>query len=233
MHLLLMSMLCIVGDDHSQSYGIAKENLARVKGCFAALVKRVSIRLSTMDIDMRGFRLFIAALFPPGNFISDAVSVIDIFSAITHCRLWDYSFYNPIEEICKEYGEDDPELSKYISSYKAELAGFKATTKIIDFIEECNDEEDIACSDDSIDQYMARYDKKYYRRLAVKLKSPVAENSLEYVDHFWRSLADLFLLPSLPVLLDSIHRGCTEITWSISSKAASKIESCPPFLSTF
>ena len=116
-------------------------------------------------------------------------------------------------------------MSKYISSYKAELAGFKATTKIIDFIEECNDEEDIAYSDDSIGQFKARYDKKYYRRLAVKLKSPVAENSLEYVDDFWRSIADLFLLPSLPVLLESIHRGCTEITWSISSKAASKIES--------
>ena len=197
----------------------------RIQGCFAALVKRVSLKLSTMDIDMHGFRLYVSTLFPPGDFVFKNDTIMEIFSAITHNRLWDHFYYSPVEQICKEFGWEDLEVRGWINRYKAELAGFKATTKIIDYIKECNDEDEIADSEQSIHLYKARYDKKYCRKLTVKLKVPVTEKSLDYIDEFWRSIADLFLLPSLPVLLEKIREGSTEVTWFISAIAASQIES--------
>ena len=174
---------------------------------------------------MEGFRLYIKTLFPPGDFISKTDSITEIFSAITHNLLWDYFFYNPVEEICKKFGGKDSDLRKWISSYKSDLAGFKATTKIIDYIRECKDGSDIADSKCSISQYKARYDPRYYRKLTTKLDVPITRKSLLYIDQFWKSISELFRLPSLPVLLESIHEGCTEITFMISAQIASEIES--------
>ncbi len=202
-----------------------KENFARIKGCFASLVDRVSVKLSAMNINMERFRTFVAILFPPGDFISDTATIIEIFNALTHKQLWDHSSYSAFESIYKEFGEEDAELKIWMNNYKAELAGFKATTKIIDYIKECNTEDEIADSEQSIRQYKGKYDKRYCRRLTMKLKSKITEKSLEYVDEFWRSVADHFFLPSLPIRLDSIHEGCTEISWLISTQSASQIES--------
>ena len=73
-------------------------------------------------------------------------------SGITHY------YCTPIEEIAKEFGGDDLELRGWIDDYKSELAGFKATTKIVDYIKVCNDEEEIADSDQSLQKDIARYD---------------------------------------------------------------------------
>lgn len=178
---------------------------------------------------MKDFCLFVANLFPPGDFLSNLDTVVDVFRAITNNKLWSYLNYNPLQEICKEFGKDDPMFKEWLNKYVLDLAGFKATTKIIDYIEEHSNKED---ADDSelddperpLSQYAARYDKRYYRKLTLKLKVKVTKESLEYIDEFWRSVADLFSLTSLPVLLDSIHEGCTEITWLIPTKAASQIK---------
>ena len=150
------------------------------------------------------------------------LTVTEIFSTITHKRLWDYSDYSPIDEICNEYGKEDEEFQGWIQKYKADLAGFKATTKIIDYIEELDS---IADPEESIMQHRGVYDKNYRNKLTMKLHSKITDKSLEYIDSFWRSVADHFLLPSLPVHLESIRRGCTEITWLVPIQAASKIES--------
>ena len=109
------------------------------------------------------------------------------------------------------------------SDYKAELAGFKATTKIVDFIKACSDEEEIADSDQSIRHNMARYDKRYCRKLTIKLRARVTEKSLRYSDEFWRSNADHSFLPCLSVLLDDIQRGCIEVTWCVPTLLALQI----------
>lgn len=157
--------------------------------------------------------------------MSNTATIAEIFDALTRNRLWGHFSYSTFELIYKDFGKDDLELHDLIDSYKAKLAGFKATTKIIDFIKECNDDDEIADSEQSIYQDKGRYDKKYCRRLTMKLKRRITEKSLEYIDEFWRSVADNFFLPSLPVQLDSIREGCTEISWLISAQAASKIES--------
>lgn len=173
---------------------------------------------------MNDFRLYISTLFSPGDFISKCDSISEIFSAISHNLLWDYFFYHPVEQICKDFGNRNSELKRLINNYKSDLAGFKATTKIIEYIRECKDENEIADPKKSISQYKARYDPQYCRRLAVKLNVPITIKSLIYIDQFWKSVSDLFLLPSLPVLLESIHEGCTELTLLISVKLASKLE---------
>ena len=210
--------------DKGISAEIIKENQARIKLSYASLVIKVTSKLGGKDIDMKDFRLYILNLFPPGDIIPDTVSVADIFEAVSRHQLWDYSHCTPIEGIAKEFGGDDLELRRWIDDYKSELAGFKATTKIVDYIKVCNDEEEVADSDQSLRKDIARYDRRYCRKLTVKLKSRVTEKSLDYIDQFWRSIADHFLLPSLSALLDSIREGCVEVTWLVPTLSALQIQ---------
>ena len=228
-HLLYLTysgnLLCpLVGcDDDTQPAQLVKENTKWIKGCFASLVNKVSLKLNA--VNMKEFRTFAANLFPPGDIFTNTESVMEVFNTLTHCRLWDYSDYSTFVAINREFGGGDPELKRWIDNYKAELAGFKATTKIIDHIKGCDSGDEIADSEQSLGQYKARYDKQYCKKLSLKLDTRVTEKSLEYIDQFWRSVADLFVLPPLPVLLESIRIGSTEITWFISLFAAIQIES--------
>ena len=204
--------------------GIIRKIQIKIKGSFATLVRKVTRKLKKSDVDMEDFRLYILNLFPPGDIIVDTVSVADIFAAVSRHQLWDYLNYAPIEEIAKEFGGNDLELRGWIDDYKSELAGFKATTKIVDYIKLCSDEKEIADSDQSLREDIARYDRRYCRQLTVKLKSRVTEKSLDYIDQFWRSIADHFLLPSLSALLDSIQEGCVEVTWLVPTLSALQIQ---------
>ena len=203
---------------------ILKENKATIKGSFAALVHKVTEKLERRDLSIKGFRLYMVNLFPPGDIIADSLTVTDIFEAISRHRLWDYSYCTPLEKIVDEFGGDDLELRGWIKDYKAKLAGFKATTKIVDYIKMCSDEEEIADAEQSLREDMARYDRQYCRKLAMKLKSRVTEKCLDYIDQFWQSIADHFFLPSLPVLLDSIQEGCVEVTWLVPTLSAIQIQ---------
>ena len=211
-------------DDDKRSAGIIKEIKAKINGSFATLVRKVTGKLAKRDINMKDFRLYVVNLFPPGDIITDVVSVADIFEIVSRHQLWDYTHYTPIEEVAGEFGGDDPELRGWISDYKAELAGFKAMTKIMDYIKVCDDDEDIADSEQTIRQNMARYDKRYCRKLTIKLKARVTEKSLCYIDEFWRSIADHFFLPCLSVLLDTIQEGCVEVTWCVPTLSALHIQ---------
>ena len=146
--------------DNEMSAKIVKENHAKIKGSYATLVRKVRSKLGGKDIDMKDFRLYILNLFPPGDLIADTISVADIFEAVSRHQLWDYSYCTPIEEIAKEFGGDDLELRRWIDDYKSELAGFKATTKIVDYIKVCNDEEKIADSHQSLRKDIARCEAK-------------------------------------------------------------------------
>ena len=173
---------------------------------------------------MGDFLLYITTLFPPGDFVAYAKSVTEVFRAITQNQLWDYNSFTPVEEIVKKFGENDPQLTGWINNYKSEVAGFKAVTKIAVYIQACREEEDIADSEQSIRQNLARYDRRYCHKLSIKLKARITEKSLDYIDQFWRSIADYFLLPSLPVLLDTIKEGCVEVTWLVPTVPALQME---------
>ena len=204
--------------------GILKENMAKIKHSFATLVGKVTGKLEkrSQAIDMKRFRLHILTVF--GDVIAGALSMPDIMASVSRHQLWDYSCCTPIEKIAEEFGGDDGELREWISSYKSELSGFKATTKIVDYIKVCNEEQDIADSSQSIKEDMKRFNRLYCRKLTFKLKSHVVGKSLGYIDELWRSIADHFLLPSLTSLLDSIHEGCMCVTWLVPTLSALQIQ---------
>ena len=207
------------------SITVVKRNLAKIKGSFATLVTNITFNLTKKSIDIGELLFYITILFPPGDFIEYAKSVAEVFKAITYHQLWDYCSFTPVEQIVEKFGENDPLLTEWISAYKSELAGFNAVTKIADYIEACSDDEDVADSEQSIRQNIARYDKRYCRKLSIKLKpARITEKSLDYIDQFWRSIADYFVLPSLPVLLDTIKEGCVEVTWLVPTVPALQIQ---------
>ena len=207
---------------------IFRKNLTKIKGSFATLVMRVTKRLERKEIDMKGFRMYIINLFPPGDIISNASGVTDIFEIISRHQLWDYTHYAPIEEISEKFGGDDPELTEWIKDYRLKLAGFYATSKIVDYITVLKSEEEIAEPEESLRQDLARYDKHYCKKLTIKLKARITDNCLDYIDQLWRSIAEYFSLPSLSVLLDSIHEGCIEVTWCVPTPLAFQIQTNIP-----
>ena len=184
---------------------------------------RVSERLEKGNIDMKRFRLHIITAF--GDVITGTDgSVGDIIGALSRHKLWNYSCCNPIEEIAIEFGGDDTELKGWISDYKSELAGFKATIKIVDYIKVCNAEDEIADSSQSLQMDITRYNKRYCKALRIKLNSQVTDKSLGYIDQLWMSIADYFLLPSLSSLLERIKTGCVEVTWLVPTLSALQIQ---------
>ena len=158
---------------------------------------------------MKKFRLHILSLY--GDILDGAVSVTDIMAAITRHQL-SYFCFTHIEKIVKEFGGDDIELAGWIRDYKSELAGFKTTTKIVDYIDE-------------VGQEVIDASQSLCPKLTVRLEPHVMrEKTLDYVDQLWGSIADHFLLPSLPALLDSIHGGCVEVTWLVPTLSALQIK---------
>ena len=190
---------------------MSRRNLVKIKESFATLLKHVAGKLKTKELDLEMFHFFMVALFPPGTCIPLS-NVVKIFEAVTSKGLWSYWHYTPVEKIVAEYAPKDDEMKGWLDSYKKQLSGFKATTKIADAIELYSIDE---FENDPSRCLTVAYDPDYLQRLSLKLKTPVTEKSLEYIDDLWISLAEYFLLPSLSVLLDKIRSGCIEVSWLI------------------
>ena len=204
---------------------VIKENIEKINRSFANLMIKVTDKLKNKVIDLKKFRLYILTSFNTGDILDGTESVADIMEALSCRQLWDYSCFTHIEGLVKDFGGEDKELARWIRDYKSELAGFKATTKIVDYIKVYSAEQEIADSSQSLRENMARYDHQYCHKLTVKLESHVMrEKTLDYVDELWRSIAEYFLLPSLPALLNSIHGGCVEVTWLVPTLSALQIK---------
>ena len=190
---------------------MTRRNLVKIKDSFATLLKDVAVKLKTKELDLEAFRFFIVALFPPGKCIPQSTNIITIFEAVTQNELWSYWHYTPVEKIVMEYAPHDDEMKGWLDNYKKELSGYKATTKIADVIELYSIDEEANPGK----PLSLKYDGEYLHQLTMKLKTPVSEKTLLYVDDLWLSLAEYFLLPSLSVLLDSIKKGCVEVSWLV------------------
>ena len=75
----------------------------------------------------------------------------------------------------------------------------------------------------------ARNGKQYYQTLSVKLGAEFTDQTMDYIDNFWKKFAELHNLPPHVAILDSIHEGCVSIVWRIPSHIAPKIlDAAPP-----
>ena len=164
-------------------------------------------------VDIEKFRLFVAALFPPGDCIPQLpTSLTKVFEAITHHGLWDYIHYSPLVRIARNFGAGDPEVEIWIQNYLKDL---KAYT-IVASIEDCIDSDLDACTDQSRAD-IAKYDPRYNR--PVEWKTDFDDHSLQHLINVWEMFSAQFLLPVSPptALLDRLRKGCVSVTWLVPS----------------
>ena len=178
---------------------------------------------------MKDFCMFLECLFPPGDCIPESSSIDEIFKVIYRNKLWDHLNYSPLQEIVKKFVGDDEDLNTRFTNYRKDLASYKATTKLVDYIE-------VVASDPSGDdllseeeeqekpeQQPAKYDRRYYRKLSVKLEAKFTSHTLEYLDDLWKEFADLYNLPPLVTLLDCVCKSSILIVWLIPAHLALQI----------
>ena len=173
---------------------------------------------------MRKLRLFLRT-FSPGECIPETTDIHQVFDALSCNKLWDSWNYYLLEQIAEEFGAGDHEIASWIDAYLQDLKSYKVSTKLIDHIATVDS---VSVVEDTKDK-PARYDKQYYQKLSLKLKTNFTDQTMDYIDHLWNKVAELYGLPPCVVILDSIRKGCVSIVWRIPSHIAPKIlEASPP-----
>jgi len=224
---------CAAGKKTKQevSRAVARESRQKINSRFGALLKHSCKKLREKNIDMKDVCRFLEGLFPPGDCIPDSSSIDDIFKAISHNKLWDYWNYSPLQKIVQEFVGDDQELKAQIETYKKDLASYKASTKLVDYIEAVNSSHrgvDLLLEEEEQGQQPAKYDSRYYRKLTAKLETKFTSHTLEYLDDLWKEFSDLYNLPPLVTLLDCVLKNSITIVWLIPSCLAPQIHKAAP-----
>ena len=172
--------------------------------------------LTEAKLDMGDFHDFIQSLFETGDNIPKDYTVKQVFKELDKLKYWNFLDITGLESIVEMFDEDhEAQNMKLIKEYKEKLTGYKAVTKITDFIqhkENIKEEEEAGQEYRSIKEDTEKYDEKYRSKLSIKLfggEAPVklSMQSLEYIEKLWNSLCIEFHMPSLPRLLDSIVIG--------------------------
>ena len=119
---------------------------------------------------------------------------------------------------------DDTETASWIEDYIQNLKSYKVSTKLFDYISAA----ELDSTVDESEEQPARYDKRYYQKLSVKLKMKCSDQTMDYIDDLWDEMSGLYGLPPCVALLDSVRKGCVLIVWYIPSHIAPKILEAPP-----
>ena len=116
-------------------------------------------------VDIKIFRCFIVAIFPPGDCIPSLPTTLSkVFEAITHHGLWDSLHYSPLVRIVRNFGAGDSEMESWIQNYKKYVKAYSIVTSIEDYIQSNHD----TCTDQSqVDS--AKYDPREAGAISVGL----------------------------------------------------------------
>ena len=177
---------------------------------------------------MKDFCRFLEGLFPPGVLIPESSSIDEIFQVINRNKLWDYWNYSPLREIVRKFVGDDQEINAQFKTYQKDLASYKATTKLIDYIDSVDSDrsDDLNSEEDQLEeteQQPAKYNRRYYRKLSIKLATKFTTHTLEYLDDLWKEFADLYNLPPVVTLLDYVRKSSILIIWLIPAHLANHV----------
>jgi len=126
---------------------------------------------------------------------------------------------------------DDQELMEQIEAYKKDLASYKASTKLVHYIEAVNSSHsgvDLLLEEEEQGQQPAKYDSRYYRKLSFILETKFTSHTLEYLDDLWKEFSGLYNLPPLVTLLDCVLENSIAIIWLIPSCLDSQILKATP-----
>jgi len=136
-----------------------------------------------------------------------SASISEMLETLTVEGEWDFMNYYPLESIIDKYGDDT--TTKMMEQYKRDLTGYMLTTAIKDHLDA--DWEHPTCT-------IRPMPRKLFSKLSCKLKVKITNHSLDYVRGVWKSLEELFSLPTLTLLLREIAEGCLEIMWWFPSE---------------
>lgn len=211
-------------------------NATTIKRAYSKLMKTVRKKLKSVDLDISDFYEHIIHIFEPeeiSRLIPDAIAAKDIdrtFEILTKAHCWGFGDVSKLKSIAQEFIEEDGSIQQMISDYKVELAGYNATTKIIEKIQSNEIQEGSEDDDESetVTLDASKYDQKFRKKLSAKLfkgddgKVKLGMKSLEYIGKFWEEICEEFDM-SLTCVLDQIAKGCIEITWHIPSPSAQQV----------
>ena len=212
---------------------IARQSRQKIHSKFGVLLKDSCKKLREKQIDTKDFCRFLEGLFPPGDWIPESSSIDEIFKEISRNKLWDYWNYSPLQEIVQEFMGDDQEMEAKIETYKEHLASYKATTKLVDYIDSVDSKPNgidtpVEDPEEEPEQQPAKYDRQYYRKLSIKLHTSFTNHTLKYLDDLWKEFANLYNLPPLATLLDCVCKNSVIIVWLIPTRLSLQIFRAAP-----
>ena len=192
----------------------------KIKSSFSLLVTKVRSAMEDNQVKIKDVQEFLLTYHEGECSIPDVPDLSKIFASITKAKLWRYDHYSLLENLAESFLPDDhPALAK-ITEYDHQLAGFRETTRIIDFIK-VSDQEDP--EDDGHPIAPKRYNRRY-RQLTAKVKIDPSV-PLDYVEKLWKALMKKFELPELTAIIDKIEEGSLSITWLVLPHIAEEDQS--------
>lgn len=202
---------------------VGRQNIRMIKERFSTLVTVSCKRLQRRKIKIQSVMIFLGSMLYKNDIrkIESAKSLDQIFHELSKHELWNYSNYDLLESIIKEFARMDNTLKRMMEEYKHDLTGFTLTRKIETYLNATHYEHTITDSDSSADEIISslplEQKSKLFKKLTTKCDGMVVtDHTLSYVNTLWESLAQQFQLPQLTLILHDIAEG--RITWLIPSK---------------
>ena len=197
--------------------------LQKIKGQFASLQVEVRSAMEARQVKVKDAHQFLVSFFQSESCIPEAPDLTKLFNIVTEAKLWRYDHFSPLRELAEKFLPENNPARKLVSEYKNQLSGFYTTTKIIDFIDlsELEDDSDSNGAKQSLSL------KELYRELKVTLKLDrkikLSDMTMSYVDTLWKALIEEFDLPPLTAIIKKIVGGSLIITWLIPPQVSSVI----------
>ena len=197
--------------------------LQKIKGQFASLQVEVRLAMEARQVKVSDAHQFLVSFFQSESCIPEAPNLTKLFNIVTEAKLWRYDHFSPLRELAEKFLPENNPARKLVSEYKNQLSGFYTTTKIIDFIDLSELEDD----SDSNGAKQSLSSKELYRELKVTLKLDrkikLSDMTMSYVDTLWKALIEEFDLPPLTAIIKKIVGGSLIISWLVPPQVSSVI----------
>ena len=221
----------------NQLVAIAARNNRKIEGKFSKLVTESRKKLQSKEVNVEDMQDFLIIMYYSPNsrdgsdtvtsVLESAVSLEEIFCALSKYRLWDYFNYYLLQSIIEEFASDDDELNDMMEQYQRDLTGHVLTQKIQTYLDAnkypvaTGDSESSA--DENITSLLPNQKHQLYKNLSAKVNVKITDHSVKYVYDLWQSLANQFALPIPAMILHSIAEGCICITWLIPANLVTHV----------
>ena len=197
--------------------------LQKIKGQFSSLQVEVRSAMETRQVKVKDAHQFLVSFFQSESCIPEAPDLTKLFNIVTEAKLWRYDHFSPLRELAEKFLPENNPARKLVSEYKNQLSGFYTTTKIIDFIDLSELEDD----SDSNGAKQSLSSKELYHELKVTLKLDrkvkLSDMTMSYVDTLWKALIEEFDLPPLTAIIKKIVGGSLIISWLVPPQVSSVI----------